>query len=199
MDLSPVTLQGQHVALVPMSLDHLDALWDAANDPDIWTYMPSKVKSKDECRQFIESALTGQQTQVELPFVVVELRSGSIVGSTRLLNISVPNRHVEIGWTWYNPRFWRSAVNTECKYLLMTHSFEHLEVVRVQICVDARNQRSRQAVLRLGAVHEGILRRHRVLSDGFIRDTCVYSVIDHEWPTVQSQLLHFLNEKYQIS
>lgn len=196
MNIQPVALHGKHANLVPLTMNHLDELWEASNRTEVWTYMPTKVTSKSECKAFLETALRLQAEGTDLPFAVTLPGTGRVIGSTRFLNISKPNRHLEIGWTWYDPSAWRTGVNTECKYMLMKHSFEVLEAVRVQICVDARNERSNQAVLRLGATKEGVLRRHRVLSDGFIRDTCVYSVIDHDWPTVKARLEHLLYEKY---
>lgn len=196
MNIQLVEFYGAHARLVPLTLSHLDGLWEASNHAEVWTYMPSKVTSKSECKAFIETALRQQVEGSDLPFAVIDPKTGKVIGSTRFLNISQANRHLEIGWTWYDPSVWRTGVNTECKYMLMKHSFEVLEAVRVQICVDARNARSNQAVSRLGATKEGVLRRHRILSDGFIRDTCVYSVIDKEWPIVKSRLEHFLHEKY---
>ena len=154
--------------------------------------MPFKIQTLDEMKRLVQDALEAQDHGLELPFTVVDRTTDRIVGTTRYLNISEVNRHLEIGWTWYQPSVWRTRVNTECKYLLLNYAFSKLKVVRVQFCADKRNGRSHNAILRLGATHEGTLRRHRVLSDGYIRDTCVYSILDGEWPTVESRLQEFL-------
>ncbi len=109
-----------------------------------------------------------------------------------MINISVPNRSLEIGWTWYHPSVWRTRINTECKYLLLKYCFEQLQTVRVQFCADKRNTRSNQAIQRLGAIKEGELRRNRILNDGYIRDTCVYSIVDAEWPQIKLKLENYL-------
>ncbi|QGQ98447.1 N-acetyltransferase [Paenibacillus psychroresistens] len=193
--MDSIELTGLRAKLTPLSLEHTEELYDAAKDPEIWTYLPEKIQTLEETLKFIEDALLIKEKGVEIPFAVIDLETNSIVGSTRLMNISMPNRHLEIGWTWYNPSVWRTRMNTECKYMLLKYCFEVLETVRVQFCADIRNTRSNQGILRLGAVQEGILRRNRILSDGYIRDASIYSIISEEWPSVKERLEHFLDTK----
>lgn len=195
MEIRPVELVGRRVKLVPMRLSHVDALAEAGKYPEIWTYMPMKVGARKDMEQLVELALQAQEQGRELPFVIIDLQEDNVVGSTRFLNISVPNRHLEIGWTWLTPRVWRTAVNTECKYLLLRHCFEELGVVRVQLKTDGRNVRSQQAIERIGAVKEGVLRRHRIMYDGYIRDSVYYSILDYEWPAAKELLQKFLQRQ----
>lgn len=196
MDITSVELMGTKVKLIPLMMEHVRGLYAISGHPGIWDYMPTKVNSFEDMHKFVADALAARDQGLELSFAVVDRHTNRVIGTTRLLHISVPNRHLEIGWTWYDPSFWRTRVNTECKYMLLKHAFENLEVLRVQFCADSRNRRSHKAILRLGAVHEGVLRKHRILSDGFVRDTCVYSILDSEWDTVKEKLEFFLNEKY---
>lgn len=183
---------GSRVKLIPMEMEHAEALYEASKDPEIWTYLPSKITSLRESESWIEAALLEKDKGVDFPLVVVDQWTNRIVGSTRLLDISIPNRQLEIGWTWYSSSVWRTKVNTECKYLLLRYCFETLHTVRVQFSADIRNQRSNAAILRIGAIHEGVLRKHRIRSDGFQRNTCVYSIIDDEWPSVKIKLENYL-------
>jgi len=127
-----------------------------------------------------------------MPFAVVDTLRNRIVGSTRLADISFPNRGVEIGWTWLDPSVWRTPINTECKYLLLKHCFETLDMIRVCLKTDSRNVRSQRAIERLGARREGILRSHRILPDGYARDSVYYSILASEWPDVRQTLEHSL-------
>ncbi|WP_028552800.1 GNAT family N-acetyltransferase [Paenibacillus sp. UNC451MF] len=192
MNLQSIDLVGVRAKLIPLDREHAEGLYRAASNPEIWTYLPEKINSAEDARNFIEKALIEKEKGTEIPFVVWDQETQSIVGSTRLINISKPNRNVEIGWTWYHPSVWRSRINTECKYLLLKHCFETMGTVRVQFCADKRNVRSNQAIQRLGAVKEGELRRHRILNDGYIRDTCVYSIVDQEWPQIKLRLESYL-------
>jgi RimJ/RimL family protein N-acetyltransferase len=186
--MQPVTLTGTRVQLLPLQPEHASGLWQAAQDPQIWPYLPTRPQSQQDIEIWIGTALEAQQRGVELPFTVVDVRDNSIVGSTRLLDYFDIYRQAEIGWTWLNPSAWRTRINTECKYLLLRYAFESLNLVRVTLKTDARNERSQRAIERLGAVREGVLRRHRILPDGFIRDSVIYSVIDLEWPQVKTRL-----------
>lgn len=192
MNVETTTLTGTRSQLIPLQATHARELFDISRNPEIWAYMPVKVQTLDEMDGLVKHALEAQARGLELPFAVIDRTTDQIVGTTRYLNISEANRQLEIGWTWYHPSVWRTRVNTECKYLLLHHAFSKLNVVRVQFCADKRNERSHNAILRLGATHEGTLRRHRVLSDGYIRDTCVYSILDSEWQSVESRLQEFL-------
>lgn len=192
-----VELAGTAVKLVPLEKTHEQELYEAAKPKEIWEHLPVKVHSLSDMKRLIESALKAKQEGRELPFVVFDIESHSIVGSTRFLDISPPNKSVEIGWTWYHPSMWRTRVNTECKYLLLKYCFEELKLHRVQFKTDMRNNRSRAAIKRLGATQEGISRKHMVLPDGYVRDSVIFSIIDDEWPFVKKRLEGFLHAASQ--
>lgn len=188
MEILPVVLIGDSVKIQPMEDDHVQELFDAGNNPAIWAYMPIKVQSIEDMKHHVDGALQAREQGSEFPFVIFDKDSGKIVGSTRFLNISISNRNLEIGWTWLSPTVWRTRINTECKYLLLRHCFETLGTIRVQLKTDSRNVRSQQAIERLGAVKEGVLRNHMVMPDGYVRDSVFYSVIDQEWALVKHKL-----------
>ncbi len=188
MNVEPVILAGQHVRLEPLTADHHEALCEIGLDPEIWRWYTKPVLSRDDMLQFIESTLQSQAARIEVPFVTIEQASGRPVGSTRYMNIDRPNRHVEIGSTWIAPPWQRTAINTEAKYLMLRHAFETLECIRVELKTDALNQRSRDAILRIGAKHEGIFRNHMICADGRLRNSAWYSIIDSEWPQVKAAL-----------
>jgi RimJ/RimL family protein N-acetyltransferase len=190
---SPVTLQGRHVDLVPLARVHIGELWKAAAAPEIWRYMPvPPPESEADMAAIVDAALAQQAAGRELPFAILERAEGRAIGSTRLLDFQPADRGLEIGWTWLARSAWRSPVNTECKYLLLAYAFETLSALRVQLKTDSRNERSRRAIARIGARFEGILRSHRVLWDGYLRDSAYYSVIAPEWPEVKRALEHKL-------
>jgi N-acetyltransferase len=188
MQVEPVTLEGDHVRLEPLSLAHHDALCAIGLDEDLWRWTHSQIRTPEEMRAYLEAALRYQAEGTALPFVTIERRSGTIVGSTRYGNIDRANQRVEIGWTWIGRNWQRSAVNTEAKYLMLRHAFEILGCIRVELKTDALNERSRKAVLRIGAREEGILRNHMITDSGRIRHTVYYSIIDSEWPVVRAGL-----------
>ncbi|HEV8338664.1 MAG TPA: GNAT family protein [bacterium] len=188
MRLEPVTLEGRHVRLEPLSLEHHDALCRVGLDEDLWRLSPILVESAEEMRRYIETALQAQADGTALPFAIVERGSGTAIGSTRYGNIDRAHRRVEIGWTWIARPWQRTAVNTECKYLLLRHAFETLGCIRVEFKTDVLNARSRQALLRIGAKEEGILRSHMVTATGRIRDSVYFSIVDREWPMVKARL-----------
>ncbi|MEW9700313.1 GNAT family N-acetyltransferase [Paenibacillus sp. SI8] len=195
MNIQPLTLEGTQVTLMPLQESHISELTKAANDPLIWAYM-TPLPQKQDVQRFVRQALEEQQSGLGLPFSVYDKGSERIVGSTRLFEISTAHRQLEIGHTWYHPTVWRTRINTECKYLLLRHCFETLGTVRVQLKTDLRNVRSQTAIARLGAVQEGILRQHRILQDGYIRDTVMFSIIASEWPEVKQRLEGFLSQVY---
>ena len=190
--LNPVVLEGEHVRLDPLTLDHLDALSTVGLDSDLWRLSPAPVRTREEMARYIRLALDGQQRGAMLPFATVERASGTVVGSTRYGNIDLNNRRVEIGWTWIAKPWQRTAVNTETKLLMLRHAFESLGCHRVELKTDARNERSRRAILRLGAVEEGTLRKHVVTASGYVRDTVYFSILDDEWPVVEASLIEKL-------
>jgi RimJ/RimL family protein N-acetyltransferase len=192
VNVQPVILTGKRVQLVPMMEEHIEGLYEAGRFPEIWTYMTKAVQSFEDMRNWVTEALTEKEKGTELPFTVIDLETNRIVGSTRFLNISPANRNLEIGWTWYTPAVWRTCVNTECKYLLLKHSFETLHTIRVQLKTDSRNLRSQQAIQRIGGILEGILRNDRILHDGYVRSSVYFSILAEEWPEVKKRLERFL-------
>ena len=194
MDVQPVILTGRHVRLEPLTAAHAEPLWPHANEPAIWLYMPyGEVNSVDRLRDVINILLQRQSAGTDLCFAVVDLNSNIPVGMTRYMTIEKANRGLEIGGTWYGKAFRRTAVNTECKYLLFQHAFEVLRCIRVQIKTDLRNERSQRAIERIGATREGVLRKNIIMPDGFQRSSVMYSVIDEEWPSVKQRLETLLN------
>lgn len=188
------TLSGDAVELLPLEEIHEDSLWNASDNKEIWTYMATKINTKEELRAEITKALKAKEQGTQHPFVVLHKERNEIVGSTRFLDISSENKSAEIGFTWYHPSVWRTKVNTECKYLLLSHAFENWQLNRVFFKTDSRNIRSQQAISRLGAIKEGVLRKERIISDGYVRDTVYFSILKEEWPHVKKVLLEKLKE-----
>jgi len=188
IEIHPVTLEGKHIRLEPLSLHHLEALCAIGLDEDLWRWIPFPVRTREEMRAYIRKALDEQAAGVSLPFANIERASGRAAGCTRFGSIDVLNRRVEIGWTWVGREWQRSAVNTEAKYLMLRHAFETLGCMRVELKTDSLNERSRNAILRIGARQEGIFRNHMVTSSGRIRHTVYFSIIDEEWPAVKRSL-----------
>ena len=188
MKLEPVVLQGRHVRLVPMTLDHVPALWQAGSDPELWRLTTSQVHGEHDMRRYVQAALDGQARGTALPFVTLDAAGERVIGSTRFGSIEAPHRRVEIGWTWIGAPWQRSAVNTEAKYLMLRHAFETLGCIRVELKTDVLNERSRRAILRIGAREEGILRKHAITEAGRIRDTVYFGIVDDDWPSVKARL-----------
>jgi N-acetyltransferase len=180
-------LNGESVRLLPISLDHIDGLWEAAKPDEIWTYMATTVRSRDEMEKMIISAIEKRSKGTDYTFTVIN-HEGQIIGSTRYLDILPEHKSLEIGSTWYHPDSWRTKVNSECKYLLLQHAFECWGVRRVQLKTDSRNFRSQKAIQRLGAVKEGTLRKDRKISGGYVRDTVFFSILNEEWESVKKEL-----------
>ncbi len=188
MDIQPVTLEGQHVRLEPLSLKHHAALCEVGLDEDLWRWTTVSVMTPGEMRAYIETALKEQADGQSLPFATIERASGRIVGCTRFGSIDRKNRRLEIGWTWVAREWQRTAINTEAKYLMLGHAFDTLGAIRVELKTDSLNERSRRAILRLGAKEEGTLRNHMMTHSGRIRHTVYFSIIDSEWPAVRTAL-----------
>jgi RimJ/RimL family protein N-acetyltransferase len=189
VNLQPLTLTGRVVRLEPMSLDHVPALTVAGRNDDIWRYMPyPQMRTEADMRGWVEDMLRRQARGTDLPFVVYHLAAGRPIGATRYMEIQPAHRSLEIGGTWYAAEFQRTAVNTECKYLLLSHAFEQLGCIRVQIKTDLRNERSQRAIERLGAVREGVLRNNMIMPDGHVRSSVYYSILADEWPAVKARL-----------
>jgi RimJ/RimL family protein N-acetyltransferase len=181
-------MEGRHVVIRALEISDIDRLWSAAGDPRIWTYMTSGMADIGDMRRIVEAALKAAELGTEASFTIIERASGRIVGSTRYLDITPAHRNLEIGWTWLASDVWRTPINTECKLLLLTHAFESMGMLRVQLKTDARNERSQRAIERIGGVKEGVLRQHRILPDGYVRDTVMYSILDSEWRGVKERL-----------
>lgn len=192
MQITPVTLQGPGLRLEPLSLEkHLDALCAVGLAPELWRWIPSQVRSAADMRAYVESALTDQASGIALPFALVLAgpgEEGPVIGCSRFGNISTRDRRLEIGWTWVAPAWQRSSVNTEAKTLLLTHAFETLGAHRVELKTDLLNDKSRAAIARIGATQEGIFRRHIITDTGRVRDTVYFSILDSEWPALQTRL-----------
>jgi RimJ/RimL family protein N-acetyltransferase len=185
MNITPVILEGRHVRLEPLSLDHLDALCEVGFDPAIWEWYTTPIRNRDDMRAFIELALAWQRRGDCVPFATIHLESGRAVGSTRFAAIDKTHRRAEIGWTWIAPAWQRTIVNTEAKYLMFGLAFDTWGLVRVEMKTDAQNECSRKAMLRIGATEEGTLRKHMIAETGRFRDSVYYSILDTEWPTVR--------------
>jgi RimJ/RimL family protein N-acetyltransferase len=188
MVIEPVILEGRGVWLEPLTLEHVDALCDFGLDQDIWRWMPYAVRTPQEMRDYVQFVLKAQTEGTSLPFVTRERASNLVVGSTRFMNIDRANRRVEIGGTFIAPRWQRTFVNTEAKYLMLRHAFEKWGCIRVEFKTDSLNERSRKAILRLGAKEEGTFRNHMIMPDGRFRHSVYYSILDSEWPDVKRNL-----------
>ena len=186
--LEPVVLDGTFVRLEPMTLEHHAGLSEVGLDPEIWRLTVVFIRTPEEMRSYMESALELRRQGTSFPFVTIERSSGRIVGSTRFGNYDAANRRIEIGWTWLARAWQRTAINTEAKYLMLTHAFEKLRCVRVELKTDVLNTPSRKAMLRIGAKEEGVLRKHTLMWTGRYRDSIYYSILDEEWPQVKEQL-----------
>ena len=185
---SPVTLRGMRATLAPLTLDHTEPLATAACDGELWKLWYTKIPHANAMRAEVERRLGLQATGSMLPFVVIDNRSGDVVGATSYMNIDAANRRVEIGSTWHAQSVQRSGINTECKFLLLQHAFEQLSCIAVEFRTHFFNHQSRRAIERVGAKLDGVLRSHQRGADGTLRDTVVYSIIAAEWPTVKTHL-----------
>ena len=190
--VEPVTLDGQYVRLEPLSLAHHAQLCEVGLDEELWRWIPQAVRISEEMRAYIETALEWLAAGSALPFATIEKTTGRAIGSTRFANIDRANRHVEIGWTWLGKKWQRTAANTEAKYLMLCHAFETWRCLRVEFKTDSLNERSRAALLRIGAKEEGIFRNHVITWTGRIRHSVYFSIIDSEWPEAKVQLQHKL-------
>jgi N-acetyltransferase len=195
MNPEPVTLNGRVVRLEPLTLEHVEPLAAVGLDPELWRWIPNQVTTVAEMRAYVETALDEQRRGVSLPFAIVDQASGRPIGSTRYGNIERAHRRLEIGWTWYATAYQRTAANTEAKLLLLGHAFDALGAHRVELKTDALNEKSRNAILRIGATQEGIFRRHIITASGRVRDTVYFSILDSEWPAVKARLNARLDER----
>jgi RimJ/RimL family protein N-acetyltransferase len=188
MDITPVTLAGRHVRLEPLSLDHLDRLCEIGFDEGVWRWTLATVQTPDEMREYVAAALKSQHEGTALPFATIEQSSNRVIGSTRFANIDKEHRRLEIGWTWIAPAWQRTTINTEAKYLMLSHAFETLGCNRVEFKTDSLNEKSRNALRRIGAQEEGTFRNHMISQGGRLRHTVYFSIINSEWPAVKANL-----------
>lgn len=193
MNIKPTVLQGDSIRLEPLSQDHIAGLCDAGLYDEIWLWTTSKVSTCDDMRTYVDEALEDQARGMALPFATIEAISDKVIGCTRFGNIDTVNKKVEIGWTWLTPGFQRTSANTQAKLLMLTHAFDEWKCVRVELKTDALNQKSRNAILRIGATEEGTLRQHMVSQGGRLRDTVYFSIIDKEWPETKARLRNMLD------
>lgn len=188
MKIEPVLLEGDVVRLEPMRVDHLPALCKVGLEPELWRWTSNIVEQESDLERYVRDALADQNLGKAIPFVTIEKESGTVVGSTRFAAIDVVNRKVEIGWTWINPKWQRTAINTEAKLLMLTHAFEVWKCIRVELKTDVNNQKSQDAMKRIGCVEEGTFRNHMVMESGRYRDSIYFSIIESEWPETKELL-----------
>lgn len=188
--MQPLTarLEGSIVVLEPLGEQHAEELWEAAQAPEIWDWLVNLNASRELFDYWLEASMESGRQGDEGPFATRLRSSGRVVGSSRYLNVRPQDRVVEIGWTWLNPRAWRTGANVEAKLLMLEHAFETLECVRVEFKTDSRNERSRAALAAIPARFEGIMRNHMIVPDVGRRDSAYYSVIESEWPAVRDNL-----------
>jgi N-acetyltransferase len=193
--VEPVTLEGSHVTLEPLGREHAAGIRDAAADGELWRLWYTGVPAPEKTEAWIDAALAMREKLGAMPFAVRDKATQEIVGSTRYFNVEAAHRRLEIGHTWYARRAQRTAVNSECKLLLLTHAFEALSCIAVEFRTNFFNFQSREAIARLGAKQDGILRNHQIQPDGTRRDTVVFSIIEGEWPAVKRNLQFRLERK----
>ena len=193
MNLEPVTLQGQHARLEPLRLDHANALSEAVQDGELWklwyTTIPTPAAMLGEVQRRLDLQASGSM----LPFAVIHLPDERMAGMTTYMHIDSANRRLEIGSTWYRQSLQRTALNTECKRMVLGHAFEQLDCIAVEFRTHWHNSASRRGIERLGAKLDGVLRSHQIAANGSLRDTCVYSILASEWPAVRANLDHALS------
>ena len=195
--IEPITLTGDKVTLEPLTFEHANGMREAVKDGELWKLWFTSIPAPEKVEGYIGRALEMRAKAGAMPFIVRDKDSSTIIGCTRYFNVDEENHRLEIGYTWYAERYQRTAVNTECKYLLLTHAFETLESIAVEFRTHWHNHKSRAAIARLGAKQDGVLRNHQRSADGVYRDTVVFSIINQEWPAVKKSLEFKLNQGYE--
>ncbi len=190
--MEDIILEGSHLRLEPMRLEHLDALYEAGHYEELWRWTTAVMNVPDDMRRYVDEALRERAAGKSHPFVQVDRASGQVIGSTRYGNIEPAHKKLEIGWTWITPAFQRTVINTESKFLLLRHAFEDRGCQRVELKTDALNAKSRNAMLRVGCKEEGTLRSHMLTETGRVRDSVYFSIIASEWTGVKAGLLEKL-------
>ena len=194
--IEPVTFNGTNVILEPLTMEHADELRIAVQDGELWKLWFTSIPSPETVEEYIQKALDMRENAGAMPFIIREKEAGKIIGCTRYFNVDETNQRLEIGYTWYSESYQRTSVNTECKYLLLTHAFEKLDAIAVEFRTHWHNHRSRAAIARLGAKQDGVLRNHTRSADGVYRDTAVFSIINLEWSAVKKSLEFKLTSQY---
>lgn len=187
--MEEIILENEIVKLRPVQIDDVEAITAAANDERIWEHMSVTLLTKEAVQIYIENAIKEREKGISYMFAIIDKKTDEIVGCTSFLDISFPHKRLEIGATWYNPRVWRSAINTNCKFLLFQYCFEILKLNRIQIKTGHENYRSQKAIERIGAVKEGVLRNHMIRKEGIIRHTVMYSVILEDWEKLKTMFI----------
>jgi len=195
--IEPITLIGSKAILEPLMLEHAGGMREAVKDGELWKLWYTSIPAPDKVEDYINIALGMRENNGAMPFIVRDKESNKIIGCTRYFNVDEVNQRLEIGHTWYSKSVQRTAVNTECKFLLLSHAFEKLDAIAVEFRTHWHNHASRAAIARLGAKQDGVLRNHTKSADGVYRDTVVFSIINSEWPAVKKSLLFKLNEQYE--
>jgi len=193
MELDKVTLEGQYVRLEPLSLKHREELISAISDGELWNLFVTLVPSIENIDRFIEEAIAAHLNEDGLVFATIDKASGRVVGSTRFMKSSFANKRIEIGYTFIAKSYQKSKINTDAKLLMLTYAFENLQLNRVELLTDYLNAKSRNAILRLGAKEEGVLRNHMVMPDGRVRDSVLFSIISNEWAGIKQNLSYKLS------
>lgn len=188
-------LENEVICLRVMEDFDAEGMIKASQNQLIWTHMTKHISTKEDAAQYVQQALMLKDKGIEVPFVIINQQTKEIIGSTRFLDIQLEHKRLEIGSTWLNPKYWRTPINTHCKYLLLHHCFESLKLHRVQLKTDHENIRSQTAIERIGAKKEGILRNHMIRPDGTIRHTVMYSITNEEWPSVKEHLHQLMGER----
>jgi len=194
--LNELTLEGNSARLEPMSLTHAEGLTQAVKDGNLWELWYTSAPTPEKVEAYIERAMQEYYADSSLPFVVIDQNTDKIIGTTRYMNAVAVHKRLEIGTTWYSKSHQRTGVNTECKYLLLNHAFEKLGCIAVEFRTHWHNMQSRDAILRLGAKQDGVLRNHQIDSTGCLRDTVVFSILNSEWNAVKKALEFKMNRKY---
>lgn len=191
----PTILQGQLVDLIPLEKEHFEELYEAASDKKLWEFIPSDGSNKDKFQVLYSAALEGREKGNHYPFVIQHRQTKKLIGSTRLFDIVEQDKKLEIGWTWITRDYWGTAINFECKLLLLTFCFEVLKANRVQLKTDETNIRSRTAIQKIGGQFEGILRKDRIRDNGVLRNTAYYSILDTEWEMAKDKIKLQMGER----
>ena len=194
--LNQIEVQGNLVHLKLLSIEHIEPLKEAVKDGELWNLWYTSAPKPENVKDYIETALIEFRDDKSLPFVIIRKEDNKIVGTTRFMNSDSKNRRLEIGTTWYSKSTQRTGINTECKYLLLEYAFEKLDCIAVEFRTHIHNHQSRNAIARLGAKQDGILRNHSIDKTGCLRDTVVFSILNSEWNTVKKSLKFKMNNKY---